>query len=120
MTDFRSYSRIENELAHKFRNNLNHAESSEDVKKFFAYTLRELLGRVLGDSVGLHYEDISLCADGARYKVSDRLQAEPAYVRTLEDSDLGAIMGRFAESAWHRMRHLEGHPEKTQSKIRGH
>ena len=120
MTDFRSYSRIENELAHKFRNNLNHAESSEDVKKFFAYTLRDLLGRVLGDSVGLHYEDVILCTDEPRYKVSRRLQSEPAYIRAFEDSDLGAIMGRFAESAWHRMRHLEGHPEKTQSKIRGH
>lgn len=120
MTDFRSYSRVENELAHKFRNNLNHSESSEDVKKFFAYTLRELLGRVLGDSIALHYEDISLSADDAHYKVSHRLQAEPAYIRAVEDSDLAAIMRRFAESARHRMLHLEGHPEKTQSKIRGH
>jgi hypothetical protein len=107
-------------LTHKFRNTLNHAESSEDVKKFFSYTLQDLLGHVLGDGVSLHYEDIALAVGDACYTVSHRLQSQPAYVRAMADSDLGAIMRRFAESAQHRMRHLEGHPEKTQAKIRGH
>ena len=38
MTDFISFSRVEHELAPKLRNSLNHAESSEDAKKFFSYT----------------------------------------------------------------------------------
>lgn len=120
MTDFRSHSRVENELTPKFRNDLNHAESTEDVKKFFNYTLQDLLARVLGASTRIEYEDIALGDRKKLYRVSKRLSAEPTYTRALDDSDLGAIMGRFAESAQKRMRHLETHPEKTQSKIRSH
>ena len=114
MTDFRSYSRVENELAHKFRNNLNHAESAEDVKKFFAYTLRELLGRVLGDSVALHYEDISLSADDAHYQVSQRLQTPPEAARGRVEPALAATVRGFAVAAPHRMTHLAVHTDKTQ------
>jgi hypothetical protein len=120
MADFASFSRLENELAPKFRNDLNHAESSEDVKKFFSYTAQDLLGRVLGESVKLRYEDVALTGDAKGFQVSNRLQEEPGFARAMATSDLKAIMQRFAESAQHRVRHLEGHPEKTQSKIRGH
>lgn len=120
MTDFTSFSRVEHELAPKLRNSLNHAESSEDVKKFFNYTARELLGKVLGDAVRVHFEDVALSRDGHGYTVSERLQADAGYAKAAATSDLKAILERFAESAQHRMRHLEGHPEKTQSKIRGH
>jgi hypothetical protein len=120
MTDFTSFSRVEHELAPKLRNSLNHAESSEDVKKFFSYTAQELLGKALGEGVRVHFEDVSLARDGKGFTVSERLQADAGYARTAATSDLRAILERFAESAQHRMRHLEGHPEKTQSKIRGH
>jgi len=120
MTDFTSFSRVEHELAPKLRNSLNHAESSEDVKKFFSYTAQELLGRALGSEVRVHFEDVALARDGRGFTVSERLQGDAAYARAAATSDLKAILQRFAESAQHRMRHLEGHPEKTQSKIRGH
>ena len=120
MTDFTSFSRVEHELAPKLRNSLNHAESSEDVKKFFSYTAQELLGKALGTGTRVFYEDVSLARDGQGFTVSDRLQADAGYAGVAATSDLKAILQRFAESAQHRMRHLEGHPEKTQSKIRGH
>lgn len=120
MTDFTSFSRVEHELAPKLRNSLNHAESSEDVKKFFSYTAQELLGKALGAGTRVYFEDVSLARDGQGFTVSERLKADAGYVRVVATSDLKAILQRFAESAQHRMRHLEGHPEKTQSKIRGH
>jgi hypothetical protein len=120
MTDFTSFSRVEHELAPKLRNSLNHAESSEDVKKFFSYTAQELLGKALGTGTRVYYEDVSLARDGHGFTVSERLQSDAGYARVAATSDLKAILQRFAESAQHRMRHLEGHPEKTQSKIRGH
>ena len=50
----------------------------------------------------------------------DQLNGRPFIVMEyLGGSDLGAIMKRFAEAARHRARHIEGHPEKTQSKSRG-
>ena len=120
MSDFVSYSRIENELAPGLRNSLNHAESSEDAKKFFSYTAQELLGKALGEGVKVHFEDVALSRDGQGFTVSPRLQADANYARVAANSDLRAILDRFAESAQHRVRHLEGQPEKTQSKIRGH
>ena len=33
----KSFAHIEQELRHTYRNNLNIAESDEDVKKFFTY-----------------------------------------------------------------------------------
>jgi len=117
MADFSSHTRIEHELAPHFRERLNHAESSEDVKKFFAYTMRDLLSRVLGTDI--RFEDVALDAAEPGYRVSERLSGDAGYVRAVGGSDLGAIMKRFAEAARHRARHIEGHPEKTQSKIRG-
>jgi hypothetical protein len=117
MTDFKSHSRVENELAHHFRERLNHAESTEDARKFFSYTMRDLLSRVLGDEARVRQDDVTLGSAG--FLASERLAALPVYQKAQSDSDLGAIMRRFAEAAQHRVRHLEGHPEKTQSKIRG-
>jgi hypothetical protein len=111
MADFKSHSRVENELVHHFRERLSHAESAEDARKFFIYTIQELLRRVLGESTPVRYEDVAL-EGAAGYRVSARLAAQPAWQRALADSDLGAIIGRFAETAGHRVRHLEGNSER--------
>jgi hypothetical protein len=42
-----SYSKYEQELRPELRQNMNIAESTEDVKKFFVYTIQKLFGRVL-------------------------------------------------------------------------
>lgn len=119
MADFKSHSRIEHDLAPHFRERLNHAESGEDVKKFFAYTMQDLLGRVLGDGKALRFDDVALDGGGTGFQASPRLSKVPAYSRALADSDLGAIMTRFAESAQHRLRHLETRPQKTNTSVRG-
>ena len=120
MSDFSSFAHDENELAHRFRNDLSRAESSEDVKKFFVYTVQKLLNRALGDADGIRYDDISLGADDGSYTLSARLLSDQRLHRALAGSDLKAILQRFAVSAQHRVRHLDGHPEKSQAKIRGH
>ena len=97
MTDFISFSRVEHELAPKLRNSLNHAESSEDAKKFFSYTAQELLGKALGEAVKVHYEDVALSRDGQGFTVSSRLQADAGYAKVAAGSDLKAILERFAE-----------------------
>lgn len=117
MADFKSHSRIENELAHHFRERLSHAESAEDARRFFSRTMHELLERVLGEAAGVRQDDVTLV--NGSYRASERLAAMPAYGKAQADSDLGAIMRRFAEAAAHRVRHLEGHPEKTQTSVRG-
>ena len=39
-----SFSKYEQELRPELRQNLNIAESTEDVKKFFVYTIQKLFG----------------------------------------------------------------------------
>jgi hypothetical protein len=118
MADFKSHSRAENDIAHHFRERLSHAENAVEARTFFARTIQELLARVLGEDADVRQDDVTLAADG-EVRVSERLAALPAWRKAQADSDLGAIVRRFAEAAQHRVRHLGGHPEKTQSKIRG-
>ena len=55
-----SFSKYEQELRPELRQNLNIAESTEDVKKFFVYTIQKLFGRVLEGKEVFTYEDIRL------------------------------------------------------------
>ena len=63
--------------------------------------------------------DITLASDGETFTVSERLRSHSAFANATQSSDLNAILGRFALAAQHRLRHLEGHPERTNAKIRG-
>ncbi len=113
-----SYTKYEKEVIHKFRNNLNHAESVEDVKKFFSYTMQELMNKVFDGQLDMHYEDVQLSVDSkAGFTISNALKRKAAFAHAWEDSDLSSIMSRLAESALHRFRHLSGHPEKTNAKF---
>ena len=113
-----SYTKYENEVIHKYRNNLNHAESVEDVKKFFSYTMQELMAKVFDGKLDMHYEDVQLCVDNkAGFTISNALKQKTAFGQVWEDSDLSSIMSRLAESASNRFRHLSGHPEKTNAKF---
>ena len=74
MTRQMSFSKLEQGLRARLREKVNAAESTEDVKKFFAQTVGELLEKVLGDDVCLEYEDIRFNPrekDG--YVISERL-----------------------------------------------
>ena len=42
------------------RENLSLAESTEDVKKFFVYAVKEFLERALEGQISFEYEDIAL------------------------------------------------------------
>lgn len=116
-----SYTKYENEVIHKYRDNLNHAESVEDVKKFFSYTMQELMHKVFDNQLDIHYEDVQLSVNGnPGYSISSELKRQTAFAQVWEDSDLPAIVSRLAESGIHRFRHLSGHPEKTKAKFNRH
>jgi hypothetical protein len=63
MTNQASFSKIEKELRAGLRENINTAESTEDVKKFFVYAIQELLDKVLEGQMKVEYEDIRLAPD---------------------------------------------------------
>jgi hypothetical protein len=121
MRDSASYSKFENQIIHKYRNSLNHAESVEDVKKFFSYTMQELMHKVFEDKLRVDLADIQLNLDADKpFVISQTLQQHTEFHRIWSTSDLPLIMSRLAIPAQNRFAHLQGHPEKTKAKIHRH
>lgn len=121
MTYIRSFTHIERELMHHYRDQLNHAESEEDVKKFFFQTIERLLSNILDGAMKIDNDDVVLTPGNPPYfQISERLSTNETFQALQEHSDLKAVLRRFAEPAIKHNQHLRGHPEKTESKIRHH
>ena len=115
----KSFSHIEQELCHAYRNNLNIAESDVDVKKFFAYAVKDLLEKACGGQVTVEYDDVCLELDGSKgFVCSKTLQKNKVFMQVWNYSDLPRIVERLAEKGLNRIKHLmERHPDKTEAKI---
>ncbi len=124
MTERLSFTKYENEILPTFRNRMNMAESTEDVRKFFFYTVKELLEKILeledDEELEISYpDDIDLdLTSSSHFKLGDKILQNQKIKEYLENSDLPDILERLAESAIKRYMHLEKHREKTESKIR--
>ena len=118
MTRQTSFTKHERKVLPDFRQKINSSESTEDVKKFFSYTVTSLLKEILPEDVTPEFEDIRLVPGSSPpYRVSARLMETPEFSRTWQNSDLSKMLERLAETALNRYRRLEKHPEKTDSKI---
>ena len=119
MTRQMSFSKQENKVLPGFRSKLNNAESTEDVKKFFTYTVMELLDDIFDGEVNVNYEDILLKPEGKScYLIKDNLLEKEGFQTIWLNSDIKRILTTLAEASINRYRHLETNPEKTKSKIK--
>lgn len=113
-----SFVQIEHRVRPGFRNNINLAESSEDVKKFFVYAAQQLLNEALDGKVTVAYEDIGLAAGATpSFVIRDRLATAPGFAEVWHSSDLPAIVERLAEVAVNRLKHFATLPDKTENKM---
>lgn len=118
MTRQLSFSKQENELRGGFREMMDHAESTQDVKKFFYQTVRELLDRATGKSLDARFEEVSLDLDrGEGFALAAPLRQRGELDELMKKSDLDNILSRLADQAWNRYRHLDKNPEKTEKKM---
>ena len=119
MAKQKSFSRVEQNVRHTFRNNLNIADSTEDVKKFFVYAVQDFIEQAFEERVIVNYEDVSLDQGAASgYKLSPSLKNNKEFSKALANSDIPQIIERFAENALDHIKHLEGkHPDKTEAKM---
>ena len=116
-----SFNKLEKELVPLYRNRLNHAESVEDVKKFFSYTMKIFFNRIMGGSYEIQAEDLQLLPQQVpHYQFSNDITSNSKFKQLWLDSDLSKIVNRFAESGYHRYQHLEENKLKTRRKIKGH
>jgi len=119
MTKQISFSKYEQKVLPGFRQKISQAESTEDVKKFFIYTVKELLESILPEKFGFEYEDVALMPGSKPYYIlSERLLSLNEFSSVWNDSDLPRLLSRLAETAVNRYKHLKKRPEKTESKIR--
>jgi len=118
MTHQISFTRLEQALIPGFRERMDRAESTEDVKKFFVEVASTLLSDALGEAGAIRYEQISLAPDEPDgYILADEVQKRTGFAETWEGSDLPRIMSQLAGKAVNRFIHLDKNPEKTESKM---
>ena len=114
-----SYSKIENTILHDFRNKINHAESTEDLKKFFAYSAQELFNNVFAGKMTFGFDDTSLLpTNEPHYQLHERLLVSKDFKTVWESSDLPQVIGRLAKTAANHYIRLKKNPAKTEAKIR--
>ena len=118
-----SVAKYEHSILPGFRNKLSKAESTEDVKKFFVYTVRELLVNVFQNNQYHDFNAIELSpSGGAPYKLDTASVSGETFggefFNVWENSDLPRVITGLAEAALHRRQHLAKNPEKTTAKIR--
>lgn len=119
MTRQVSYSKYENELKPGFREKMDQAESTEDVKKFFTYTVQELLDRAIdNEEQEVEFREIELDpAAPEGYALAESLRSRETFISAWSGSDLPRIVADFARDAVNRYQHLDKNPEKTESKM---
>lgn len=119
MTTQFSFTKIENELLPDFRKKIGSAESTADVKKFYVYTMQDLIRQVFSGSIDVGYEDVALLPNQIpAYSISASVQDHENFSTIWTTSDLPHVINRFTETALNRYRHLEKNSEKTEAKIR--
>ncbi len=111
-----SFTKYEKELLPDFRQKINLAETSRDVKAIYARTSLELLDKVFEGTISFEFEDITLQPENDdKYVLSDRLFSSPAFTDIWNNSDLPNVLSRFTDTAINRfVRHW-----KTSGKNRG-
>jgi hypothetical protein len=119
MTERISFTKYEHDSVPLFREKINKAESTDDIKKIFSQTMRLLLADILRDQFKPTDDDVVLQPDSEiSYEVSERLLSSRNFKTLWVSSDLPQVISRFAQSASGRYRRLEKKPEKTESRIR--
>ena len=114
-----SFTKYEQKILPNFRQKINCAESTEDLKKFFVYSTTELFDNVFEGQLDFTYEDIVLNPNEVPfYKVSDNLFKSEVFSRIWNQSDLPHLVANMARTVSNKYKHLSKKPEKTESKIR--
>jgi len=114
-----SFRKFEHLIVPHFRQRINEAESTEDIKNAFASSIRNLLENAFGGEVQVKDEDVRFTPHEEPYFSLGQGVLKNEFIRSIwKDSDLRHVIERLAESAMHRYKHLEKHGERTDAKIR--
>jgi hypothetical protein len=120
MTTQQSFTKFEKKYRTRIREQMDQAESTQDVRRFFFQIVRDMLREIPGCEVDLVYEAVRLTPNEAPgFAFKPELLGEGGFERLqalMADSDLERILRDFAETCIHRLRRLDKNPEKTEAK----
>jgi hypothetical protein len=103
----------------RFRQKINDAESTEDIKKAFISSVIDFLENAFREDFTVGYEDVNFRPyEEPYFSLSQRLLEDDKIRPIWRNSDLKQIIERLAESAMNHYKHLEKNREKTNAKIR--
>lgn len=114
----RSFSALENDIRHRLRDDLNHAGEPQDARNAFALAVRHLLLRSTGEDLRFTDNDIRLKPEAVPcYELGAAITGTVPFQVASADSDLLAIIARFAEAACHRHQNLLAHADKIRARV---
>jgi hypothetical protein len=114
-----SYTRFENELLPRFRKQISEAESTEEMKNFFSYSIQELFRLVFSGQIEVRDTDVRLSPEKQPpFELSEEISSNEIFMSVWNTSDLSNIITRFSEAAMHHYLRLVKNMQKTEGKIR--
>jgi len=119
MTRQMSFKMHQKEVEPRYRIQIDAAESTEDVRKFFERTVMDFLEKAIGDQIELQPGDVTFDPDNEPgYQLSPRMLDSEDFRRVDEGSALSAILRLLSGRALNRYKHLATkHPDKTEAKM---
>jgi hypothetical protein len=119
MTRQLSFKVHQREVEPHYRNQIDAAESTEDVRKFFERTVLDFLRKAIGDQVEMQPGDVLFNPElESGYVFSQRLLENEGFRQLHGDSDLPFILRILSDRALNRYKHLvTKQPDKTEKKI---
>lgn len=111
-----SYVHLEKELAKPYRSKLSIVKRPEEVEEIFSRIAINLLSKISSDVNDSHKEYIKLLPNSSPfYKLEKPLAKMQSVSEALSNSDLPAILNRFAEDAKNRYLHLIHDDDRTET-----
>lgn len=119
MTRQMSFKMHQREVEPHYRIQIEAAESTEDVRKFFERTAVDFLRRAIGDQIEIQPDDVVFEPDSAPgYMLSERMTKNQEFANIHDQSDLSPILALLSGRALRRYQYLtRKHPDKTEMKI---
>lgn len=119
MTRQMSFKVHQREVEPHYRVQIDAAESTEDVRKFFERTAVDFLRRAIGEQVTVEPEDVLFKPDAEPgYTLSERMRNDEEFAAIFDQSDLSPILALLSGRALRRYQYLvRKHPDKTEMKI---
>ncbi|HEW91730.1 MAG TPA: hypothetical protein ENF81_04230 [Thermotogaceae bacterium] len=114
MGDKLSFVKYEKELVHRYREALNEAKRINDVANVFIDTIFKLFKLILPDLPENYIEYIGFAPETERKYLFEG-ELKDILKEYFEKSDLESIVGKFAEMAYNRYKHLEHDKEHKNS-----